>query len=132
MDRRRRRGIAARAHEALDQALVLDALVYTDGNVEQAALLLGANATTVRRIRDSGALPSPLPPIDAHAWLTSPSGAPWAAGGRGTPVHRWGSRETTRSALMNDVAGELGRVAEDLERVVKAVREAEGLLASSK
>lgn len=78
MDRRRREGIAADAHDRLDRALVLDALVHTRGNLSEAARVLGMNRYTVRRVQEElleegGQIPAP----EEHTFTTRPEGAPW-------------------------------------------------------
>lgn len=76
MDRRRKEGLTAREHERLDEDLVLDALVFTDGNESAASRLLGVNRNTVRRVRRSR-LPEELPSAEGYGYRTRPEGAPW-------------------------------------------------------
>lgn len=78
MDRRRKEGLVAREHERLDEDVVLDALVYCDGNESEAARVLSVNRNTVRRVRRSR-LPGELPSREGYAYRTKPEGAPWVS-----------------------------------------------------
>ena len=78
MDRRRKEGLVAREHEQLDADLVLDALVFCQGNESAASRLLGVNRNTVRRVRRAR-LPEELPSVIGYQFRTAPGGAPWVS-----------------------------------------------------
>lgn len=78
MDRRRKEGLVARQHERLDEDLVLDALVFCNGNESAASRLLGVNRNTVRRVRRAR-LPEELPGAEGYSYRTRPEGAPWVS-----------------------------------------------------
>jgi len=78
MDRRRKEGLVAQQHEQLDADLVLDALVYTQGNESAASRLLGVNRNTVRRVRRAR-LPEEIPSAEGYGYRTAPEGAPWVS-----------------------------------------------------
>ena len=75
MDRRRKEGLVAREIENLESDLVLDALVFCEGNESAASRMLNVNRNTVRRVRKS--LPETLPDKKFYNYKTSPEGAPW-------------------------------------------------------
>jgi len=80
MDRRRIDGLMSREHERIDADLVLDALVWAEGNESEASRILCVNRNTVRRVRASKLAGVEVPAREGYVFRTRPEGgAPWVS-----------------------------------------------------